>query len=110
MNATAASQGDWRARSSGATLADDEPTALETWLDSLATAETPTLPTSVPPHWEDLVADRLAQCHLPAGVLDRLIAEAVVDALPAMAEMLERKLRFRIRREQRAQLQTCDDY
>lgn len=110
MNTGSVAPGDWRARSATTTFADDEPTALETCLDGLATAETPTAPLTVPSHWEDLLADRLAQCHLPAGVLDRLIAEAVVDALPAMATTLERQLRFRIRREQRAQLQTCDDY
>ena len=93
-----------------AMFADDESPALETCLADLATAEPPSPPITVPPDWEDLVADRLAHCHLPVGILDRLIAEAVVDALPAMATTLERQLRFRIRREQRAQLQTCDDY
>ncbi len=109
MSAVIAPPGDWRARQSAA-LDEETWTAVETCLDNLAAAEPPTPPATVPPNWEDLVADRLQHCHLPAGVLDRLIAEAVVDALPAMAEMLERKLRFRIRREQRAQLQTCDDY
>ncbi len=101
----------WRTRQSTA-LADETRAAVEACLDSLAATETetPTPPTTVPSQWEDLLAGRLAQCHLPGGVLERLIAEAVADILPAMAATLERQLRFRIYREQRAHLQTCDDY
>ena len=111
MNTSSITPGDWRARHSTA-LADETRAAVEACLDSFAARKTETLtpPTTVPAQWEDLLAGRLAQCHLPAGVLERLITEAVTDILPAMAATLERQLRFRIRREQRAQLQTCDDY
>ena len=83
---------------------------MEACLDGPADPETPTPPTTVPSQWEDLLAGRLAQCHLPGGVLERLIAEAVADTMSTMAATLERQLRFRIDREQRAQLQACDDY
>jgi hypothetical protein len=109
MNTSTAS--GWRTRQSAA-LADETRAAVEACLDSLAATETetPTPPAIVPPDWEDLVAGRLRQCHLPGGVLERLIAEAVADTMSAMAATLERQLRFRIQREQRAHLQTCDDY
>lgn len=98
----------WRARQSATVLADAEQMALDADLQMLACAAASPAPVSS--QWEDLLAGRLAQCHLPEGTLERLISEAVADALPAMAATLERKLRFRIRREQRAQLQSCDDY
>ena len=104
---TMTTQDSWRTRQFTTMSHDDVLTAVEACLDSPAATETPT---TVPSQWEDLVAGRLRQCHLPAGVLERLIAEAVADILPAMAATLERQLRFRIYREQRAQLQTCDDY
>jgi len=109
MSAIIAPPGDWRTRQPATGLNDDVLMAVETCLDGLTATETPTPPTTVPSQWEDLVAGRLAQCHLPAGVLDRLIAEAVADTMSAMAATLERQLRFRIHREQRAHLQTCDD-
>jgi len=111
MNGVTPPPGDWRARQSTA-LADETIAAVEACLDSFTATktETPTPPTTVPSQWEDLLTGRLAHCHLPAGVLDRLIAEAVADTMAAMAVTLERQLRFRIQREQRAQLQTCDDY
>jgi len=110
MSAIIASPGDWRARQTATGLNDDVLTTVEACLDSPVATETPTPPSTVPSQWEDLVADRLRQCHLPSGVLERLIAEAVADTMSAMAATLERQLRFRIHREQRAQLQTCDDY
>ena len=100
----------WRTRQFTTVSNDDVLTAVEACLDSPAVPEMPIPPTTVSSQWEDLLAGRLAQCRLPAGVLERLIAEAVADTLPAMAATLERQLRFRIQREQRAQLQTCDDY
>ncbi len=110
MSAGVALPDAWRTRQFTTVSNDDVLMAVEACLDGPAVAETPALPTTVPTQWEDLVAGRLAQCHLPGGVLERLIAEAVADILPAMAATLERQLRFRIYREQRAQLQTCDDY
>jgi hypothetical protein len=110
MSAGVAVPDAWRTRQFTTASNDDVLTAVEACLDGPAVAETPTPPTIVPPDWEDLLAGRLAQCHLPGGVLDRLIAEAVADTMSAMAATLERQLRFRIQREQRAQLQTCDDY
>ena len=111
MNGVTPLPGDWRARHYTA-LADETRAAVEACLDSFVATktETPTPPPTVPAQWEDLLAGRLAHCHLPSGVLERLITEAVADILPAMAATLERQLRFRIQREQRAQLQTCDDY
>ena len=103
-------QDNWRTRQFTTVANDDVLTAVEACLDSPAVSETPTPPTTVPSQWGDLLAGRLAQCHLPGGVLERLIAEAVADTMSAMAATLERQLRFRIQREQRAQLQTCDDY
>ncbi len=100
----------WRTRQFTTVSSDDVLTTVETCLDGLATVETPTPPTTVPAQWEDLLAGRLGHCHLPVGVLERLIAEAVADTMSAMAATLERQLRFRIHREQRAQVQTCDDY
>ena len=64
----------------------------------------------VPTHWEDLLADRLLECRLPAGILDRLIAEALADVVPDITRLLERRLRCLIRREQRALLQSVDSY
>ncbi len=110
MNGTTPLPGDWRARQFTTVSNDDVLTAVEACLDSHTAPETPTPPTTVPAQWEDLLAGRLAQCHLPSGVLERLIAEAVADTMSAMAATLERQLRFRIYREQRAHLQTCDDY
>ncbi len=110
MSAAIASPGDWRTRQFTTASNDAVMTTVEACLDDLDTTETPALPTTVPAQWEDLVAGRLAQCHLPAGVLERLIAEAVADTLATLAATLERQLRFRICREQRAQLQACDDY
>ena len=110
MSATIAPPGDWRTRQFTTASNDDVLTVVEACLDGLGATETPALPTTVPSQWEDLVAGRLAQCHLPGGVLERLIAEAVADTMAALAATLERQLRFRIHREQRAQLQTCDDY
>ncbi len=109
MKAVITPPGDWRTRQSAA-LADETRAAVEAYLDSPAVTERPTPPTTVPSQWEDLLADRLRGCHLPVGVLERLIAEAVADTMSAIAATLERQLRFRIQREQRAQLQTCDDY
>ena len=102
--------GAWRTRQSTVVESDAALTAVEACLDGLDATETPTPPTNVPSQWEDLVAGRLRHCHLPGGVLERLIAEAVADTMSALAATLERQLRFRIHREQRAQLQTCDDY
>jgi len=110
MSAGVALADAWYTRQSTVVESDAALTAVEACLDAPAVAETPTPPTIVPPDWEDLLTGRLAHCHLPAGVLDRLIAEAVADTMAAMAVTLERQLRFRIQREQRAQLQTCDDY
>jgi len=110
MSVVIASPGDWHTRQFTTASNDDVLTAVEACLDDLDTTETPALLTTVPSQWEDLMAGRLAQCHLPAGVLDRLIAEAVADTMSALTATLERQLRFRIHREQRAQLQTCDDY
>ncbi len=110
MSADAALPDAWRTRQFTTVPNDDVLTAVETCLDDPAVAETPTPPTTVPTQWEDLVAGRLRQCHLPAGVLERLIAEAVADTMSAVAATLERQLRFRIYREQQAQVQTCDDY
>ena len=110
MSAGVALPDAWHTRQFTKVANDDALTAVETCLDSPAVTATPTPPTTVPTQWEDLVAGRLRQCHLPAGVLERLIAEAVADTMSAMAATLERQLRFRIHREQRAQLQTCDDY
>ena len=110
MSADVTLPGAWRTRQPVTGLNDDVLTAVETCLDGLATPETPTPPTTVPAQWEDLLAGRLRQCHLPVGVLDRLIAEAVADTMSTMAATLERQLQLRIHREQRAQLQTCDDY
>ena len=110
MSAVIASPGDWHTRQFTTASNDDVLTTVEACLDDLDTIETPTPPTSVPTQWEDLLAGRLRQCHLPVGVLERLIAEAVADTMSAMAATLERQLRFRIHREQRAHLQTCDDY
>jgi hypothetical protein len=110
MNTVIAPLGDWRTRQFTTVSNDDVLTAVEACLDSPAVTERPTPPTTVPTQWEDLLAGRLAQCHLPGGVLERLIAEAVADILPTLKATLERQLRFRIQREQRAQLQTCDDY
>ncbi len=111
MNGVTPLPGKWRARHSTA-LADETRAAVEACLNSFAATKTatPTPPTTVSAQWEDLLAGRLAHCHLPAGVLERLIAEAVADTMSAMAATLERQLRFRIQREQQAQLQTCDDY
>ena len=110
MSAGVALPETWRTRQFTTVSNDDVLTAVEACLDSPAVTETPTPPTTVPSQWEDLLAGRQAQCHLPAGVLERLIAEAVADTMSAMAATLERQLRFRIHREQRAHLQTCDDY
>ena len=110
MSAGVALLDTWRTHQFTTVSNDDVLTAVETCLDGPAASEMPTPPTTVPAQWEDLLAGRLAQCHLPAGVLERLIAEAVADTMSAMAATLERQLRFRIYREQRAQLQTCDDY
>jgi len=65
---------------------------------------------AVPAHWEDLLADRLLECRLPAGILDRIITEALTDVLPDITRLLERRLRYLIRREQRALLQSVDSY
>ena len=110
MSTDVALPGAWRTRQFATASNDDVLTAVEACLDDPAASETPTPPTTVPSQWEDLLAGRLAHCHLPAGVLERLIAEAVADTMSAMAATLERQLRFRIYREQRAHLQTCDDY
>jgi len=110
MSAIIASPGDWRTRQTTTKLNDDVLTTVEACLDSSADPETPTPPTTVPAQWEDLLAGRLRQCHLPVGVLERLIAEAVADTMSALAATLERQLQLRIHREQRAHLQTCDDY
>jgi len=110
MSAGVALPDAWHTRQFTKVANDDALTAVETCLDSPAVTATPTPPTTVPTQWEDLVAGRLRQCHLPAGVLERLIADAVADTMATMAATLERQLRFRIHREQRAQLQTCDDY
>ena|GEM_PF-940453 len=110
MSAGMALPDAWRTRQSAVVEPDAALTAVEACLDDPAVTATPTPPTTVPTQWEDLVAGQLRQCHLPAGVLERLIAEAVADTMSAMAATLERQLRFRIHREQRAQLQTCDDY
>jgi len=110
MNGGTPQPGDWRTRHATVVESDEALTAVEACLDGPADPETPTPPTTVPSQWEDLLAGRLAQCHLPGGVLERLIAEAVADTMSTMAATLERQLRFRIDREQRAQLQACDDY
>ncbi len=110
MSADVTLPGAWRTRQPAVVESDEALTAVEACLDGFAVTETPTPPTTVPAQWEDLLAGRLRQCHLPAGVLERLIAEAVADTMSTMAATLERQLRFRIHREQRAQLQTCDDY
>ena len=110
MSAGVALPDAWPTRQFTTVSNDDALTAVEVLLDSPAVTAPPTPPTTVSSQWEDLVAGRLAQCHLPAGVLERLIAEVVADTMAAMAATLERQLRFRIQREQRAQLQTCDDY
>ncbi len=110
MSANVALPGAWRTRQFTTGSNDDVLTTVEACLDDLDATETPTPPTTVPAQWEDLVAGRLRQCHLPVGVLERLIAEAVADTMAALAATLERQLRFRIHREQRAHLQTCDDY
>lgn len=82
----------WRARQPPALLAAD------------ATAD------AVPTHWEAVLNAETAECRLPAPVLDRLIHEAVTDALPEIAALLNRKLRYLIRHEERARLQSCDSY
>ncbi len=110
MSAGVVSPETWHTRQFTAATNDDVLTTVETCLDGPVATETPTPPTTVPTQWEDLVAGRLRQCHLPGGVLERLIVEAVVDIVPTLTATLERQLRFRIHREQRAQLQTCDDY
>ncbi len=61
-------------------------------------------------HWEELLSARASDYRLPASVLDRLIAEALADALPEIAAILERKLRYLIHHEERALLQSCDSY
>jgi hypothetical protein len=100
----------WHTRQFTTASNDDVLTTVEACLDDLDATETPPLPTTVPAQWDDLLAGRLRQCHLSVGVLERLIAEAVADTMSALAATLERQLRFRIHREQRAHLQTCDDY
>ena len=110
MSAGVVSPETWHTRQFTAATNDDVLTTVETCLDGPVATETPTPPTTVPTQWEDLVAGRLRQCHLPAGVLEGLIAEAVADTMSAVAATLERQLRFRIYREQQAQVQTCDDY
>lgn len=60
--------------------------------------------------WEELLSASTADYRLPAPVLDRLIAEALADALPEIAAILERKLRYLIHHEERALLQSCDSY
>ncbi len=110
MNGSTPQPGDWRTRQPATGMNADALVAVEACLDDSAATETPTPPTAVPSQWEDLLAGRLAHCHLPSSVLERLIAEAVADTMSAMAATLERQLRLRIQREQQAQLQTCDDY
>jgi len=110
MSAVIASPSDWHTRQFTTASNDDALAAVEACLDDLDATETLTPPATVPAQWEDLLAGRLRQCHLPVGVLERLIAEAVADTMSAMAATLERQLQLRIHREQRAQLQTCDDY
>lgn len=99
-----APQHGWRARQPTTLLEDDA------GLEVTALLEAEAQPEPVPEQWEDLLVSPLTACYLPVGVLERLVHETLTDALPAIARLLERQLRLRFHREQRALRQACDDY
>lgn len=104
MPASTAQQHGWRTRRPTTMLKDEARSEKETLLEADSHQE------AVPSQWENLLVSRMAVYHLPAGVLERLITETLTAALPAIATLLERQLRFRIHREQQALRQACDDY
>jgi hypothetical protein len=98
----------WRDRQPARFLDDDDhDNALSAEIEAALAVERDE---AVPTHWEDFLARGVRTYHLPAALLDRLIAEAVADAMPEIALLIERKLRYLIRGEQRALLQSCDAY
>lgn len=108
MSTRATSPTGWRDRQPARFLDDDDHGAVLSGEIEAGLAVEPD--ETVPTHWEDFLARQVGTYHLPAALLDRLIAEAVTDAMPEIALLIERKLRYLIRGEQRALLQSCDSY